>query len=144
MTITLQPKPYDIEVDITGFGIFKLHRFSAVVEMELNAKNAEISKRYKDFEQNYSETLDKEKGLIANGDETALASFRKTQEFIECQTTLRKITESLQELDDLTNKQILSCFEGDKKLIDKLFNTLTVSQLKDLYLSAIKEANQNA
>lgn len=142
MTIKLEAKPFEIKVEVPGYGIFYLRRMGAAKEAEMqevlgNAKSI-VDKTADD----YKDIVTKESQLVNAKDEVGLVNLRSTPEYKEAQRAQNKANDELQKAIAKLNKCMLSLWRSDVVgALDRLLEDFTTEQIKGFYTQAMEQAD---
>lgn len=144
MTITLQAKPLEYEVEIPGYGIFTIRRIGAGAEADLASRMRVIEELQQMVKEEYSDILDEETKLIATKDEKALNTLRSTDRYKEVEKKQAEITKELNSTVEYTKKLAMSLWGSESyENLEKLFNDFTFEQIESLYKQALDQINQS-
>lgn len=144
MTITLQAKPLEYEVEIPGYGIFTIRRIGAGAEADLASRMRVIEELQQMVKEEYSDILDEETKLIAAKDEKALNTLRSTDRYKEVEKKQAEITKELNSTVEYTKKLAMSLWGSESyENLEKLFNDFTFEQIESLYKQALDQINQS-
>lgn len=142
MKITLEAKPYEILVEVPGYGIFKVHRIGAGTEATLAAESLEINDLNNRLKEEYADISAREVELTKAGDETGLETLRATDEYKSAKSLQDKITAKLQTFSSKMAQVELDLWSSDDQEALKRFKSeLTMAQIRNLYQQAIKQAD---
>lgn len=142
MKITLEAKPYEILVEVPGYGIFKVHRIGAGTEADLAAKSLEINSLNDRLAEEYGDISAREAELVKSDDKAGLEALRATEEYKAAKALQKKISAALDQLNARIVKTELSLWESDdQEALERFLRELSLSQIRDLYRQAIKQAD---
>lgn len=144
MTITLQAKPLEYEVEIPGYGIFTIRRIGAGTEADLASRMRVIEELQQMIKEEYSDIFDEETKLIAAKDEKALKTLRSTDRYKEVEKKQAEITKKLNSTVEYTKKLAMSLWGSEShENLEKLFNDFTFEQIESLYKQALDQINRS-
>ncbi len=142
MKITLEAKPYEILVEVPGYGIFKVHRIGAGTEATLAAESLEINDLNNRLKEEYADISAREVELTKAGDEAGLEALRATDEYKSAKAFQDKITAKLQAFNSKMAQVELGLWSSDdQEALERFKSELTMAQIRNLYQQAIKQAD---
>lgn len=142
MTIDIELKPLEVQVNIKGYGDFYVRRIGAAMEALINEQLSNVQKQLDDFQKNNAELLSKESKLINDKNLQELENLRATAEYQELSKAQKLIDNLLADAIRQSNKIMMDCWRSDVDgVVEKLFNDLTMDQIKSAYQQIMTEAN---
>lgn len=145
MKITLEAKPYEILVEVPGYGIFKVHRIGAGTEADLAAKSLEIKNLNDRLADEYGDISAREVELIKSDDKAGLEALRATEEYKAAKALQKKISADLDQLNARIVRTELSLWKSDDQdVLERFLRELSLEQIRSLYRQAIEQADGKA
>lgn len=142
MTIDIELKPLEVQVNIKGYGDFYVRRIGAAMEATLDEQFAEVQKELDEIQKNNAELLSKETKLINDNNLKELEKLRATVEYQELSKAQKTLNEHLTGVTQRINRTMMSCWRSEVDgALEKLFNELTMEQIKSAYQKIMKEAD---
>lgn len=142
MSIILEAKPIEIQVEIPGYGNFKLRRLGAGAEAEIMKKLREASEENKRVTNKFKDVLESEKNFLRTSQTTKLEELKATAEYQSAKQSIEKAAAIMQGAVEYSNERMLSLWNSDdQKSLEKLLNDFTIEQLRALYQQAISKSN---
>lgn len=142
MTIEIELKPLEVQASIKGYGTFFVRRIGAAVEAALNEQLSAVQKQLDQVKNTNAELLAKESELISSKNTQELEKLRATAEYQELSKAQKIVGEQLSEAIRKSNKVMMDCWRSEAEgAVEKLFNDLTMDQIKSAYVQIMTEAD---
>ncbi len=142
MTIGIELKPLEVQANIKGYGTFFVRRIGAAVEAMLNEQLSAVQKQLDQVKNTNAELLAKENELISSKNTQELEKLRATAEYQELSKAQKIVGEQLSETIRKSNKAMMDCWRSEAEgAVEKLFNDLTMDQIKSAYVQIMTEAD---
>lgn len=141
--ISIDAKPLETEIEIKGYGIFRVRRLGAGQEAEATARLDEARSSIDSIAKRYKALFDKEKELVKNKDELGLSELKKSPAYQKAMAEQKASSEKLEAVMGYVNKVHLGLWSSDdSEALTRLFNDFTFKQLGQFYRQAIAEADK--
>lgn len=138
MTFTLEAKPYELKVEIPGYGIFTIKKLGAGKESEIRLRLNEAQKLMDELNDKYKDIIEKENNLIKSSDEENLKKLRESAGYKEVKNKQSEVNRKLQKAHDFAVDSQLSLWSADNEDdLKKLFDDFSAEQLNSLYRQAL-------
>lgn len=140
--IKIEAKPFEVQAELPGYGIFRLRRLGAGVEADIRNMLEDANADIKENADRYKDIIDKETQLIQDDKQKELEELRSSQRYIDAERAQKKASEKLQKAVDYSKKCQMELWRSDDpEALRKLFADFSFEQIMGFYNQVMREAD---
>lgn len=142
MTISIEAKPYEVEAEIKGYGVFRVRRLGAGAEADLKQRLDDATRAVDEVRTTYQNLYDRESKLIENKDADGLATLRQTDEYKQAGADMAEAQKQTTEALKYAQKAHLKLWSTDnKENWKKLLNDFSYKEILGFYQQIMAKAD---
>lgn len=142
MTISIEAKPYEVEAEIKGYGVFRVRRLGAGAEADLKQRLDDATRAVDEVRTAYQNLYDRESKLIENKDADGLATLRQTDEYKQARADMAEAQKQTTEALKYAQKAHLKLWSTDnEENWKKLLNDFSYKEILGFYQQIMAKAD---
>lgn len=140
MTITIEAKPLEVNVEVPGYGTFYVKQMGAGVEADIKNRLVEASASMDALREKYDTLFKKEGELIKAKDEAGLKELKATDEYKQATREQRECSRALDEVVNYSNACHLKLWRSDDpEAMKKFLNAFSAQQIMSFHAQVMAE-----
>ncbi len=140
MTITIEAKPLEVNVEVPGYGTFYIKQMGAGIEADIKNRLAEASASMDALREKYDMLFKKEGELIKAKNEAGLKELKATDEYKQATQEQRKCSRALDEVVSYSNDCHLKLWRSDDpEAMKKFLNDFSARQIMSFHAQVMAE-----
>lgn len=144
MVYKIAAERFEMKVEITGYGIFTLHRLGAAKEAEFQDMLAQAQKDAKSVVTDYKDIFELETNYEKEKDDAKLKELKASKRYQEAREAQNAADDQLNDVKRYVEKCYLELWSAeDQSALEKLFNDFTSEQIRSFYAQAMKNGGEH-